>query len=668
MSCRPSTPISIAAAVLIALAGCGGGPDVQDVVDAVLDVPAADAAGDVAASDSTTDSVIDAIVADTASDATDDATADGLADASPDQSPAVTVLDLSEVGDIHDMWGSPDTSIWAVGSGGLVLVLRDGQFVPGPIPPTRADLYGVDGAGGTVYAVGAGGVAVRWRDGAWQDLDCPARKDLMSISCPSADECYAVGLGGTMVHYLDGQWDVQDAGVTWDLYGVLSEAGGGTLATGAFGSLFELDGTDWISSQIAGSVARMRDIYRAPDGTVVVVGSLGTIVMRRPGSTRWEQQLTNDPREPARDLYAVTGTSASDIWAAGDSGVLIHYDGTHWELATVAGPAGVYADLRGAVAAPWLPGAGVGESGLMLAGGMLSSLLTYDAEDAVWHDLPPGPAVDLNSVWAVDGDPEGDERAIFVGDDGLALEYSGGRFGLLETGIFSALNSVSGGIAVGDSGTMAAFAPGPAGMTVQSILSSTVEDLVDVHHDGDGWLIAGAEGSVFTMDEAFAPTFLSQVSGMLTSVCRTSAGVFVGGEGGLLASLPAGDGDGVFGDVVTFTQSAIRDLAPLPDGRVLAVGDNGIVLACGLSACDRLYSEPASFLYGAGGSSGLPLFAVGWAGSVLRYDGHETVRIESGTHRVFYGLDAASDGGTVFIAAQGGFAALLEPSAVVVAQ
>ncbi|HOD07192.1 MAG TPA: hypothetical protein PKG98_03740, partial [Myxococcota bacterium] len=154
--------------------------------------------------------------------------------------PTLVLRDLSEVGNINDMWGSPSDSVWAVGDDGLVLVLRNNQFVPGPIPPTDADLYGVDGTGGVMYAVGAGGVVIRFVDGRWDILDCHVSADLLDVSCPAADECFAVGRKGTVVHLQADSCEVMDPGVTWDMFGVFSEVNAGTFAVGAYGSLFEL--------------------------------------------------------------------------------------------------------------------------------------------------------------------------------------------------------------------------------------------------------------------------------------------------------------------------------------------------------------------------------------------------------------------------------------------
>ena len=583
--------------------------------------------------------------------------------------PTLVLRDLSEVGNINDMWGSPSDSVWAVGDDGLVLVLRNNQFVPGPIPPTDADLYGVDGTGGVMYAVGAGGVVIRFVDGRWDILDCPVSADLLDVSCPAADECFAVGRKGTVVHLQADSCEVMDPGVTWDLFGVFSEVNAGTFAVGAYGSLFELSGEHWISSQIAGSIVSMTDIFRASDGTMVIVGTRGTVVMRKPGGTLWEQQLTNDTAEPPRDLWAIAGTSSDDMWAVGSGGVVVRFDGRRWNTDTVAGPVNALADFRATVAATWLADASVPEDrGLFLAAGMFSSMVFFDHVEAVWLDRRAGPSTDLNSVWAASGDGMGEtvgSPVIFVGDDGLALVFRDGRFGLVETGLVSSLGSIAGGIAVGDDGVILSLSfDESTGMPLfMPVVSSTVEDLVDVAFDEEGWVLSGAEGSVFVMDESLAPRFAGQVSAALTSVCRTSSGVFVAGLAGFLAfARPDENGDLAFSDVLTFTQSALRDLVALPDGSVLAVGDNGVMLVCGDNHCDRIHSDPAGFLYGATTSAGgFPVFAAGWAGAILMYDGQRVVDIESGTFHVFSSLDDSGDDGTVYLAGLGGVTAFMRP-------
>lgn len=651
---------------LVAGVGCGSTAVPSD--DVTLDVTA-DAVSDVAV-DTATDSALppDADVAtdslppdtDVAADVSPSDESTGDTDTSTPPNPAFRVFDMSDAGNINGMWGNANTSVWAVGDNGLVLVLRNGEFVSGPIPPVRKNFFAIAGRDDTIYVVGQDGIALRFRDGVWADLHSPVDKDLLAISCPARDECYAVGRAGTIVHYLDGVWDEQNSGVVYDLLGVLSEVNGGTWAVGAYGSLFELSGTVWISSQIAGTLSWMRDIYRAPDGAMFAVGNLGTIVMKKAGSIRWEQQLSDDSSEPARDLYSVTGTSSSDVWAVGNGGAIIHWDGSHWKLSDVAGPVNSLADLR------TVAFAGDAGDGTLFAAGMMSSIVQFNADDETWNDRFAGPESNFNGVFV---ESSVADEVLFVGANGLILEYRTGLFGLVESGVTSVLNAVDGGVVVGDDGVVI-FVAGPDSdgvRPVSSIVSSTVEDLVDVFMDDSGWLMAGRDGSILQMDLTMVPHFVAQVSGRVTSVCRTALGVFAAGETGLLVLLPAPDGS-TFEDVMTYTQSAIRDLAPLADGSVLAVGDNGIVLRCGDQTCERLYEDPASFLYGVGGISdgqSNDLYAVGWAGAMLGFDGIAVDPVETGSLRVFNDIDGGSGpGGRLYLAGNGGTVAVFDPSLI----
>lgn len=571
----------------------------------------------------------------------------------------LTIIDLHEAGDILGIYASPGGKIWAVGRDGLVLVRRNGQFVPGPRPPVFVDFHGITGVGEAFIVVGSNGTVLRFDDGRWLDMDCPVDVDLNAVSCPTADECFVVGNSGTIVHWMDGEWDVQDSGVAWDLFDVHSTVNGGTWVVGAFGSLFELSGTDWLSSQIAGTRSSMKSIWRSGDGTMFAVGTLGTIVMKRPGDLYWQQQLSNDGHDPQRDLFSVAGFDSDDVWVAGSSGAVIHYDGEYWKMTTVAGPATSLADFRSVAAGP---------GGIVVAAGLRSAIAGLDNDLEGFVDISAGPVSDFHDVWVERSVGVDDDVAIFVGDDGLMLEYDHGRFNLLESGLDQSIRAVDGGLAVGDGGLVLVI--GAAGLDgvrpVERLPGFTVEDLVDVHASDGGWLVAGADGSVFRIDSEMSATFIGQVAVKLSSVCGSDSGVWVAGAHGTLSYLPAESGEGQsFEDVVTFTQSFIRDLVPLPGGEVLAVGDNGVMLVCDTARCDRVYQEPASFLYGAGlidRGEGFAVYAVGWAGRVVRFDGNTARRIDSGTFRVFLAADGGdSADGRLFIAGVRGTVAVFSP-------
>jgi photosystem II stability/assembly factor-like uncharacterized protein len=44
-----------------------------------------------------------------------------------------------------------------------------------------------------------------------------------------------------------------------------------------------------------------------------------------------EEILVRDPRAVGRGLNSIDGTASNDIYAVGDRGIILHYDGSHWE-------------------------------------------------------------------------------------------------------------------------------------------------------------------------------------------------------------------------------------------------------------------------------------------------------------------------------------------------
>ncbi|MBL8635081.1 MAG: hypothetical protein JNM40_17770 [Myxococcales bacterium] len=122
------------------------------------------------------------------------------------------------------------------------------------------------------------------------------------------------------------------------------------------------------------------------------------------------------PLPQGQSLYGIWGTSASDIWAVGDAGTAMHYDGQSWSLQN---------------------------SG------------TKNALNGVWSAIP-------NSAWV-------------VGDTGTALHWDGSKFVSETSGTANHLNSVWGSsdgklVAVGAQGTIlqrngTAWSPQSSGVT-----------------------------------------------------------------------------------------------------------------------------------------------------------------------------------------------------------
>jgi hypothetical protein len=115
---------------------------------------------------------------------------------------------------------------------------------------------------------------------------------------------------------------------------------------------------------------------------------------------------------PQPSFTSIAGTSASDLWAAGDIGglmSLMHFDGRTWSLVGTKGGFGIEALWAGSPTDVW----GVGMSPNRAA-------FHYDGKS--WSVEPLG-TKSLHAIWAKSG-----ADVWFVGDDGASFRRTGGAW------------------------------------------------------------------------------------------------------------------------------------------------------------------------------------------------------------------------------------------------
>ncbi len=606
----------------------GADPDASELSD--LPGFFEDVAGDAPA-----DRAEDVSVLDRGADDSLDATAPADAEARDAVPPAsgFQAVDLRSVGNVRAMWASPEAGFWAVGDRGLVLRFNGADFVPAPLPPTTNDLFGVSGEGGTVVAVGAAGTVLRWKDGRWTLLAPPGSRDLYGVGVLGPDDFYVSGQGGALYRYLAGEWSTEPTGVTYDLHGLHASQAGGVFAVGAFGTLIELRGGHWVQSQIALPTATLRSTWRSPDGRIFAVGSGGAVSMYD-GMT-WKIQVTNDPADPPRDLYAVTGFSGDEVLAVGDRGAVLKYNGKKWTLMTIAGPYNVDANLRGIAGVLNADG-----TRTIFAAGLDSEAVRL--EDKAWHDQPLGVTGNLNAVTVRD-----DGAVLAVGDRGLVLVWRDGRIGTLETGTTQDLRGVDGWTAAGTGGTVLRIEDDAA----TPVAVPQTDDWNDVWVVAGVTFLAGESGTLVRLDSSGAQVIPALMGTPLKTVCVAGGAVFAaGGTGQLFVD----EGSG-FHPVATGTFSTLWDLRPAMGRAILAVGDHGVILSCSPTSCRRIHEDPTTFLYGLGRvKDGLAL-AVGWAGTVKWIgNGEQVLPLDSGTFRVFRAAAGVGPDGESYLVGPGG--------------
>jgi hypothetical protein len=97
----------------------------------------------------------------------------------------------------------------------------------------------------------------------------------------------------------------------------------------------------------SGTTLAMRAVWGTPDGQdVFSVGDRGTILHLSGGLPMAAGAFAAEMSGTTENLYAVWGTSAADVWAAGNGGTLLHRDASGWKSVaspTVARLEGLYA-------------------------------------------------------------------------------------------------------------------------------------------------------------------------------------------------------------------------------------------------------------------------------------------------------------------------------------
>jgi len=226
---------------------------------------------------------------------------------------------------LYGVWASAPDSVWAVG-GAATYALWNGttwttmQLSPsGPLPPT---LTGVWGAGpDDVWIVGTGGTLAHVRRSGQKDQQVIGSADLAAVWGTSTDEVWAVGTGGAVLRRTGGAWNPQTQSVSRNpLYGVWLSAPSDVWAVGN-GVTLHFDGVAW--ARISDPLNVPLAIWgSAPDDVWSVGGA--TAAAGTPFITRFDGVAFSMVDTPvAMALQSVRGSSASNVWAVGNGGLVL---------------------------------------------------------------------------------------------------------------------------------------------------------------------------------------------------------------------------------------------------------------------------------------------------------------------------------------------------------
>ncbi len=341
------------------------------------------------------------------------------------------------------IWGARPDRLWAVGSGGTILMWNGSFWAPSAHPPV-AQLNGIWGSGvDDVWAVGNFGVILHWDGLAWQSWESPTTRALNAIHGTGPKDIWVVGNRGVILHWDGAVWAVRDAGSIQDLTAVWANEedvwftsyqgavwrlhngqfssqslASGALSTvwgtaaddvwvaGALNHAFHFDGTQWTAlpefdpPHDLSDLRFIRAIWGASRDEVWLGNTAQRIYRHRNGG--FETLASTEG-----SVYSLFGFGSEDIWAVGGGGLIMHWNGVLWERLS--------SGITDMMTAVWGK-----SSSQMWAASSSGGLFQYDGYS--WRERARSSAA-LYGIW---GSADNDIWA--VGANGAIFHYDGQRW------------------------------------------------------------------------------------------------------------------------------------------------------------------------------------------------------------------------------------------------
>ena len=261
-------------------------------------------------------------------------------------------------------------------------------------------LRGVWGSGyRDILTVGDGGTILKYNGKSWTAQTSGTTSRLQSIwgaVTESSYNVYTVGDGGQVLHTTGASWNKVASNTTENLADIWG-AGAEVMAAGNNGIILNLTKSTSAQEDIV-----LRSIWGSSATNVFAVGENGTVL--HSDGTAWTA-MVSDTTEWLNETWGDNQTG--EVFAVGENGTIIHYDGTTWNPMV----SGVSVTLHGVYGTAANNVYAVGDSGVVLH---------YDG--AAWSVIMAG-GTNLRDIWA------DDRRIVAVGENGIVLTGTGGDSG-----------------------------------------------------------------------------------------------------------------------------------------------------------------------------------------------------------------------------------------------
>ena len=219
--------------------------------------------------------------------------------------------------------GAGGTDSWLPGGGDSLEEDDDTEFGAGATSSTE-----IIGSGTSAYIE-------LTAQGNWEEYDdsggLVSGQDMYGISSYNASttDIWASGGSGKINHYNGVVWsESQDIGVT-DLNDIVMTAEDDGWIVGDGGALYQYNGTSWsIFSGASATQTTDTDFNAGTTSSTEVSGTGSAASTTLEFTNAWAEH--SDSPVVTQELWDISVVSASDIWASGLSGKILHYDGSSW--------------------------------------------------------------------------------------------------------------------------------------------------------------------------------------------------------------------------------------------------------------------------------------------------------------------------------------------------
>ena len=392
----------------------------------------------------------------------------------------------------------------------------------------------------------------------------------------------------------------------------------------------------------------INDVWCSSSSNVYAVGDKGHIIHYNGSS--WSEIES----ETTESLEGIWGSSATDIFVVGYRKTILHYDGSSWST-MMSDSSGGFLAVHGSSA------------NNVYAVGYSGAIYHYDG--STWTEMTSNTSDYLYGVWA-----NSTNDVFAVGSPGTIMHYNGSTWSAMTSGTTNALYGIFGTsgnnvYAVGSSGTVIQYngsswsiLSGFSG-TLLGVWASSSSDIFisgssgsSYYYNGSSWssistlggksIWGSSSSSVFTTKSGRGNVYYYNGStwdmittefedNSLRSIWKSDDGYyFVTGYYGTFLQYNGTS----WSTISSGTSNHISDIWGISRNDLYMCGYSGTILNYNGTSCSTMTSNTSEPLYSIHGTATNNIFIVGSNGTILKYDGSSWSSMTSGTTNLLYSV------------------------------